>query len=65
MFRLGGGVCEKQFETLDEAKAADFEVPFHVARMPLTLTDGTVSMGYGVIDPELVAEFSAKTRSPV
>jgi hypothetical protein len=64
LFRCASEGCEKLFETSDETRLAGFEVPFHVARMPMTLRDGTVSVGYGVVDPELVAELSAKTGSP-
>jgi hypothetical protein len=60
LFRWKDGDCEKVFETEDEAKVAEFEVPYYVARMPMTLRDGTESMGYGVVDPELVGQFTAK-----
>ncbi|MDV3277082.1 MAG: hypothetical protein LYZ69_01275 [Nitrososphaerales archaeon] len=60
LFRYGDGACEKLFDTEDEAKVAEFEVPYYVARMPMTLRDGTESMGYGVVDPELVGQFAAK-----
>ena len=62
LFRYANGLCEKLFETDDEAKLSDFEIPYHVARIPFTLADGTEKMGYGVIEPDLVAEFLAKTK---
>lgn len=60
LYRYSEGACEKLFETEDAAKVAEFEVPYHVARMPMTLRDGTEIMGYGVVDPELVGQFAAK-----
>jgi hypothetical protein len=41
-----------------------FEVPYYVSRIPMTLVDGTESMGYGVVEPELVAEMSRKSGIP-
>ncbi len=61
-FRYRDGVCEKLFETADESKVAVFEIPFSVARTPLTLADGSESMGYGVIDSELVSQFVERTK---
>jgi len=42
-------------------QVADYEVPYHVSRLPLTMADGSETMGYGVIDPELVSELSKKS----
>ena len=60
LFRCSEGACEKLFETEDEARVAQFEVPYYVARLPVTLADGTESMGYGVVEPELVGQFLTK-----
>lgn len=59
-FRYADGVCEKLFETSEPAKANEFEVPFHVSRMPMVLKDGTDFMGYGVVDGDLVREMTAR-----
>ena len=56
------GVCEKIFETTEEASASRFEVPYYVTRMPMTMSDGAESVGYGVVDPELVAAFAQMAR---
>ena len=56
--RRNGGWA-KLFEA-DEGRASQFEVPYHVSRLPMTLADGTESMGYGVVDLDLVHEMSAK-----
>lgn len=61
-FRYQDGVCEKLFETTDESKVALFEIPYYVARTPLTLPDGSESMGYGVIDTGLVSQYVDRTK---
>ncbi|MDE1858497.1 MAG: hypothetical protein KGI26_05485 [Thaumarchaeota archaeon] len=62
-FRRQGGTWSKGFEA--EAAAADsFEVPYHVSRLPMTMADGAESMGYGVVDPDLVKEMMAKASIP-
>jgi hypothetical protein len=59
-FRLMKGVWSKTYETLDESKAAEFEIPYYVSRIPITLPDGTESMGYGVVEAGLVEQMLAK-----
>jgi len=61
LYRLSVSGCEKLFETEDEPRLATFEVPYYVSRLPFTLENGSEVMGYGVVDPDLVAEFSKKT----
>ena len=63
-FRYADGSCEKLYDSSDSSTVSSFEVPFHVARMPMTLHDVAENMCYGVVDPELVSEFIAKTASP-
>lgn len=62
LFRYANGVCEKLFETEEEARLSEFQIPYHVARIPFTLRDGTESTGYGVVEPDLVAELLARTK---
>jgi hypothetical protein len=62
-FERRGGVWSKSFEAKEDEVAA-FEVPYHVSRLPLTMADGTEAMGYGVVDPELVAEMERKAGIP-
>jgi len=59
-FRLRGGSWEKVFESESLAKAGEFEVPYHVSRLPMTMADGSESMGYGVVEKELVDEMARK-----
>ncbi len=61
LFRWRDGAVEKLFETADPARIGQFEIPYYVARLPITLRDGTESMGYGVVEPDLVREYLAKT----
>jgi len=55
-FRYHGGQWTKDYESEDESVAGRFEVPYYVSRLPMTLPDGTESVGYGVVDPELVVQ---------
>jgi hypothetical protein len=58
-YQRRGGAWTKLFEAQgDEAGA--FEVPYYVSRLPMTLADGSESVGYGVVDPDLVKELAAK-----
>ena len=41
-----------------------FEVPHYVSRIPLTLPDGTESMGYGVVEADLVRQMSELAKIP-
>jgi len=42
-------------------RVGDYEVPYYVSRLPLIMADGTETMGYGVVDPDLVSELSRKS----
>lgn len=59
-FKQTSGEWEKLLDSEDEAAMAKFEIPYYVARMPVTMQDGAEIVGYGVVDPQLVAEFAAK-----
>ena len=61
-FELSGGEWAKRFEVVGEEAASGFEVPYYVSRLPFTMADGTEAMGYGVVDPALVAELSARSK---
>ncbi|MDG7006816.1 MAG: hypothetical protein JRN06_01075 [Nitrososphaerota archaeon] len=56
------GEWAKRFEAQGEDEASKFEVPYYVSRLPLTLADGAETMGYGAVDPALVAEMSARSK---
>jgi hypothetical protein len=59
-YELKSGAWSKLFEA-QEGALGDYDVPYYVSRVPVTMADGTESMGYGVVEPELVAEFSKKS----
>jgi hypothetical protein len=62
LFALTEGAWSKLFETREAARLSDFEVPYYVSRLPMTLADGTETMGYGVVDPDLVGQMLAKAN---
>ena len=64
LFQLKGGGWTKLFETVDESKVSEFEIPYYVSRLPFTLADGTESIGYGVVEPELVQQMMARAGFP-
>jgi len=59
-FDLKGGVWRLAFRA-DGAQAGGYEVPYYVSRLPMTMSDGSETMGYGVVDPELVSALSEKS----
>ncbi len=58
-YARSGGAWSKVYEAAG-GEAEAFEVPYYVARLPMTLADGTESMGYGVVDGELVGDMLKK-----
>jgi len=64
IFRSEGGPWTKAYESMDESVAGRFEVPYHVSRLPMNLPDGAECMGYGVVDPELVAQMHGTAGLP-
>jgi len=58
-----GGSWARIFEA-EEGKLGEYEVPYYVSRIPISMPDGKEEMGYGVIEPELVAELSKKSGIP-
>ena len=61
-FERRRGVWSKVFESSSENTTVQFEVPYYVTRLPMTLADGSESIGYGVVEPELVGEMAKKAR---
>ena len=56
-YDLKSGAWSLVFKAAPES-AGGYEVPYHVSRLPMIKADGSETMGYGVVDPELVAELS-------
>lgn len=63
-YQRGQGGWSKRYETDDESRAAEFEVPYYVSRLPFTMADGTEAVGYGVVEPELVQKMLALAGLP-
>jgi hypothetical protein len=59
-FQLRGGQWLRTFETERREILDMVEVPYYVSRIPFVLSDSSESMGYGVIDPQLVDEIRTK-----
>jgi hypothetical protein len=59
-FEKKKGSWSKCYEAPNEDVAIGFEVPYYVSRIPITLSDGTETMGYGVVEPELVDSMAKK-----
>lgn len=54
-YELRGGEWRTLFQADGEGASA-YEVPYHVSRLPMTMGDGSESVGYGVVEPGLVHE---------
>ena len=59
-FELKSNIWTLVFRAPPE-RIGEYEVPYYVSRLPLTMADGTETIGYGVVDPELVSELSIKS----
>ncbi len=59
-FDLKAGAWSVVFKG-DPDKTDEYEVPYHVSRLPMTMDDGSEAMGYGVVDPELVSSLAKKS----
>lgn len=57
-FHYENGKCQKVYETEDEEKIAQFELPYHAAGLPVVLPDGTTKVVSGVVDRELVDSYN-------
>ncbi len=64
LFEQKSGAWSKTFETTDESKAGEYEIPYYVSRLPFILQDGTESVGYGVVEADLVHQMMAKSGIP-
>jgi hypothetical protein len=58
-FELKDGAWRRIYKA-DDASLRDFEVPYYVSRLPMTMADGSEAMGYGAIEPDLVRDFAKK-----
>jgi hypothetical protein len=58
-YQRSKGAWARLYEAKEE-EVGRFPVPYYVSRLPLTLADGSETMGYGVVEPDLVREMSSK-----
>lgn len=58
-YEVRGGNWSRLYEARED-EVGSFEVPYYVSRVPLIMPDGEESMGYGVIEPDLVHELMKK-----
>jgi hypothetical protein len=59
-YELRAGEWNRLYQA-DKERLTEYEVPYYVSRIPLTMEDGSEAVGYGVVEPELVAELSRKS----
>ncbi len=59
-FELKAGGWNVGFRA-DPQKMEEYEVPYYVSRLPMTMADGSEAVGYGVVDPELVSVLAEKS----
>ena len=59
-FKGSNGVWSRLRGPITDSSAAEFEVPYYVSRLPMTLPDGAESVGYGAVDPDLVRQMLGK-----
>lgn len=62
-YELRAGEWRALFQ-VDGAGAEGFEVPYYVSRLPMTMADGSETVGYGVVEPGLVREMMGKAGIP-
>lgn len=63
-FEKAGGAWSRLYDAGGEERASEFEVPYFVSRIPMVMPDGSETVGYGVVDKELVRELSGKSGIP-
>lgn len=62
-FKCENGTCEKTFDTKDESKIEQFDIPYSAVAMDIRLSDGQAFVVQGVVDPGLVASYLAVTSN--
>ena len=56
-FSCASGVCTKYFETTDQDKIDQFDIPYSAVAMDIRLSDGTPYVVQGVVDANFVASY--------
>lgn len=58
-FSCDGGRCTKLFESEDQEKIEQFDIPYSAVAMDIRLSSGQQYVVQGVIDPGLIASYRA------
>lgn len=53
-FSCDGGRCDKFFDTDDQSKIEQFDIPYSAVAMDIRLSDGRPYVVQGVVDPDFV-----------
>jgi hypothetical protein len=56
-FSCDGGRCEKFFDTDDQSKIEQFDIPYSAVAMDIRLSDGRPYVVQGVVDPSFVESY--------
>ena len=56
-FACGGGVCTKFFESGEQGKVEQFDIPYSAVAMDIRLSDGRPYVVQGIVDPDFVASY--------
>lgn len=56
-FSCENGICAKMFETEEESKIEQFDIPYSAVAMDIKLSDGQSYVVQGVVDPGLISAY--------
>ena len=56
-FSCDGGRCDKFFDTDDQSKIEQFDIPYSAVAMDIRLSDGRPYVVQGVVDPSFVESY--------
>lgn len=56
-YTCNNGECEIMFDTSDESKIEEFEIPYSAVAMDIRLQDGNSMVVQGVVDPDLIMKY--------
>lgn len=56
-YTCNNGECKIIFDTSDESKIEEFEIPYSAVAMDIKLQDGNSMVVQGVVDPDLIMKY--------
>jgi hypothetical protein len=56
-FACDGGACTKFFESGEQEKVNQFDIPYSAVAVDIRLSDGRPYVVQGIVDPDLVASY--------